>query len=184
MSLRCYLDNVILIKARPSLVERLERWIAAAHHKLVVRRLRRLRFQLEREAAPQPWTEVQAPWVVMLKDVCDALSMNDGERAAVLGREGAQALAEILETRPVPSPRKLLNARQAKALAHVREHGEINLSAYRQLCPGLSDETLRLDLADLVRRGRLKKNGAKRGTYYTRVLGREVMSADLGTRKR
>jgi ATP-dependent DNA helicase RecG len=37
---------------------------------------------------------------------------------------------------------------------------------YRQLCPDVSPETLRLDLADLVDRGVLLKIGSKKGTYY------------------
>jgi ATP-dependent DNA helicase RecG len=34
------------------------------------------------------------------------------------------------------------------------------------LCPGVSAETLRLDLVDLVDRGVLMRIGAKKGTYY------------------
>ena len=40
------------------------------------------------------------------------------------------------------------------------------MGIYRQICPYWSDETLRLDLASLVSRGLLAKNGAKRGTHY------------------
>lgn len=77
------------------------------------------------------------------------------------------ALAEILETRPVPRPYALLNERQALALAHVREHGRITNREYRELCSEVSAETLRLDLADLVARGMLVRSGRKKGTIYT-----------------
>ncbi len=67
-----------------------------------------------------------------------------------------------------PQPRwtRTMNERQAKALAYVRERGSITNREYRQLCPGLSSETLRLDLVDLVEKGLLLKIGAKKGTYY------------------
>jgi ATP-dependent DNA helicase RecG len=52
------------------------------------------------------------------------------------------------------------------ALAHVERHGRITNREYRDLCPGLSPETLRLDLSELVDKGLLLKVGAKRGTYY------------------
>ncbi|MCS7251371.1 MAG: ATP-binding protein [Anaerolineae bacterium] len=59
-----------------------------------------------------------------------------------------------------------MNERQLKALQYIREHGRITNREYQQLCPGVSPETLRLDLADLVHRGILLKIGEKRGTYY------------------
>ena len=60
----------------------------------------------------------------------------------------------------------LINERQAKALRYAREHGELDLGIYRELCPFWSDETLRLDLAGLVARGLLVKSGHNRGTCY------------------
>jgi hypothetical protein len=156
-------------KANLSLRERSERWIAATCHTTITGRLQRFREELEREMEPEPWTGLEAPMVLLLSDVCDALALNEDERANILGQRGERALTELLETRVTPrfhgSPRE----RQAKALTYVQEYGRINISAYRQLCPGLSDETLRLDLVDLARRGVLTKNGAKRGTYYTAV---------------
>jgi ATP-dependent DNA helicase RecG len=59
-----------------------------------------------------------------------------------------------------------LNDRQRCALAYARDRGSISLGVYRELCPGWSPETLRLDLADLVQRGILAKNGRKKGTRY------------------
>jgi ATP-dependent DNA helicase RecG len=59
-----------------------------------------------------------------------------------------------------------MNERQVRALTHVRENGSITNSEYHQLCPHVSAETLRLDLADLVEKGILLKIGSKRGTNY------------------
>ncbi len=59
-----------------------------------------------------------------------------------------------------------MNERQAKALAFLERTGRITNRDYQQLCPGVSAETLRLDLVDLVKKGVLLKVGAKRGTYY------------------
>jgi len=169
MSLLEGFEEMRLVKVGPSLKERLERWIAERHHRAVVRRLQSLREGVEREMEPESWTALEAPMVLLLADVCDALSLNEAERAIVLGQEGAQALAENLETRihPVPSPRPPMRERQAKALAYAREHGMIDLGAYRTLCPYWSDETLRLDLANLVKRGLLTRNGVNKGTHYT-----------------
>lgn len=70
------------------------------------------------------------------------------------------------ERPPLPAREAGMNERQLKALQYVREHGRITNREYQQLCPDVSPETLRLDLADLVRRGILLKIGDKRGTYY------------------
>lgn len=59
-----------------------------------------------------------------------------------------------------------MNERQLKALEFVQQHGAITNSDYRQLCPHVGAETLRLDLADMVTRGILLKIGDKRGTRY------------------
>jgi ATP-dependent DNA helicase RecG len=59
-----------------------------------------------------------------------------------------------------------MNERQTKALTYIHEHGRIRSRDYQDLCPDVSPETLRLDLADLVDRGVLLKIGQKRGTYY------------------
>ncbi len=70
------------------------------------------------------------------------------------------------ERPPLPTGEPPMNERQLKALQYIREHGRITNREYQQLCPGVSPETLRLDLVDLVRRGILLKIGEKRGTYY------------------
>jgi len=59
-----------------------------------------------------------------------------------------------------------MNERQARALTYIREHGSITNRDYQTICPDVSPETLRIDLADLVDRGILLKVGAKKGTYY------------------
>jgi ATP-dependent DNA helicase RecG len=68
--------------------------------------------------------------------------------------------------RAIPEWESNMNERQLQALSHIQKTGRITNRAYRQLCPDVSAETLRLDLADLVERGILLKIGAKRGTYY------------------
>lgn len=59
-----------------------------------------------------------------------------------------------------------LNPRQELALGYLGSHKRLNSSAYQELCPDVSSETLRRDLADLVDKGLLLKMGSKRGTYY------------------
>jgi len=59
-----------------------------------------------------------------------------------------------------------LNPRQEKALEYLAEHGRITNREYQELVPDVSPETIRRDLADLVKRGILLKIGEKRATYY------------------
>jgi ATP-dependent DNA helicase RecG len=59
-----------------------------------------------------------------------------------------------------------LNERQEQALAHLTESGRITNREYQQLCPDVSAETIRRDLADLVDKNLLLKIGEKRATYY------------------
>ena len=58
------------------------------------------------------------------------------------------------------------NHRQARALQYIRDNGSITNREYRTLIQGVSAETLRLDLADMVEKGILIKVGSKKGTYY------------------
>lgn len=60
----------------------------------------------------------------------------------------------------------LLNERQEKALAHLAERGRVTNREFQSLCPDVSAETIRRDLADLVNKGLLLKIGEKRATYY------------------
>ena len=58
------------------------------------------------------------------------------------------------------------NPRQQRALQYIRENGSITNREFRSCCQGVSSETLRLDLVNLVEQGVLLKVGTKRGTYY------------------
>jgi ATP-dependent DNA helicase RecG len=59
-----------------------------------------------------------------------------------------------------------LNERQEVALAYLAEHERITNREYQDLCPDVSPETIRRDLADLVQKDLLLKIGKKRATYY------------------
>lgn len=59
-----------------------------------------------------------------------------------------------------------LNPRQEMALDYLLEKGRITNGEYQDLCPDVSAETIRRDLADLVRKSLLLKIGEKRATYY------------------
>ena len=59
-----------------------------------------------------------------------------------------------------------MNERQIKALEFLQRYGAITNRDYRDLCPHVGPETLRLDLADLVTKGVVLKIGDKRGTRY------------------
>jgi len=58
------------------------------------------------------------------------------------------------------------NHRQAKALQYIRDNGSITNREYRTLIDGVSAETLRLDMVDMVEKGILIKVGSKKGTHY------------------
>ncbi len=70
-----------------------------------------------------------------------------------------QVILKVLELEP---SRRLYD----QALAHLAEQGRITNRDYQQLCPDVSPETIRRDLADLVDEGLLMKIGEKRATYY------------------
>jgi ATP-dependent DNA helicase RecG len=59
-----------------------------------------------------------------------------------------------------------LNERQEVALAYLADRGRITNRDFQELCPDVSAETIRRDLADLVGRNLLLKIGEKRATYY------------------
>ena len=59
-----------------------------------------------------------------------------------------------------------LNERQEQALAYLLEKERITNREYQELCPDVSSETIRRDLADLVSKNVLLKIGRKRATYY------------------
>lgn len=78
----------------------------------------------------------------------------------------AVTLYNSREKQAVPDWVRNTNHRQSRALQYIRDHGSITNREYRSLCQGVSAETLRLDLADMVERGILLKVGSKKGTYY------------------
>jgi ATP-dependent DNA helicase RecG len=59
-----------------------------------------------------------------------------------------------------------LNERQEVALDYLADRGRITNRDFQELCPDVSAETIRRDLADLVGRDLLLKIGEKRATYY------------------
>jgi ATP-dependent DNA helicase RecG len=77
-------------------------------------------------------------------------------------------LHNTLERAPVTTPswQSNMNERQMRAMNFIEQQGRITNRDYRQLCPDVNPETLRLDLVDLVDKGLLLKIGDKKGTYY------------------
>ncbi|MDX2160068.1 MAG: ATP-binding protein [bacterium] len=78
----------------------------------------------------------------------------------------AVTLRNSREKASIPDWVRNTNHRQSRALQYIKDHGSITNREYRSLCAGVSAETLRLDLADMVERGILLKVGSKKGTYY------------------
>jgi ATP-dependent DNA helicase RecG len=59
-----------------------------------------------------------------------------------------------------------LSDRQERALVYLTERGRITNREYQELCPDVSAETIRRDLADLVSKDLLLRIGDKKATYY------------------
>jgi len=78
----------------------------------------------------------------------------------------AVTLFNAREKQRAPEWTRNTNYRQARALQYIKEHGSITNREYRNLCQGISSETLRLDLVDMVEKGILLKVGSKKGTHY------------------
>lgn len=78
----------------------------------------------------------------------------------------AVTLFNARERQTAPDWARSTNHRQSRALQYIRDHGSITNREYRTLCQGVSAETLRLDLSDMVEKGILLKVGSKKGTYY------------------
>ncbi len=64
-----------------------------------------------------------------------------------------------------PAWAKGLNERQVEAMLYAGEHGRITNRAYQDLC-GVSRETVKRDLRELVRKKLLTSVGSGRGLYY------------------
>jgi ATP-dependent DNA helicase RecG len=75
-------------------------------------------------------------------------------------------LQNVRERPAMPVWQKDMNERQLRAVSFVQEKGRITNRDYRELCPSVTAETLRLDFADLVDKGVLLRIGDKKGTYY------------------
>ena len=78
----------------------------------------------------------------------------------------AVTLYNAREKQTPPEWTRNTNHRQARALQYIRDKGSITNREYRQICEGVSAETLRLDLVDMVEKGILVKVGSKKGTHY------------------
>jgi ATP-dependent DNA helicase RecG len=80
----------------------------------------------------------------------------------------SSASAQLVSSQPERQPWKhdFLNERQEQALAYVQQQGRITNSEFQEMAPGVSAETIRRDLADLVERNLLIRIGAKKATYY------------------
>jgi ATP-dependent DNA helicase RecG len=81
----------------------------------------------------------------------------------VLRRGSSPALAH---PRALPEWASRLNERQIRAMHYLQQNARITNRDYHDLCPDVSGETLRLDLADLADKGLVMKIGDKKGTYY------------------
>ena len=68
--------------------------------------------------------------------------------------------------RALPEWEGRMNERQFRALQYLQEYGRITNREYRDICPDVSPETVRLDFTDLVDKGLVMKVGDKKGTYY------------------
>jgi|YNPNPStandDraft_1061719.scaffolds.fasta_scaffold14713_3 ATP-dependent DNA helicase RecG len=74
--------------------------------------------------------------------------------------------SEEIPSDPQALARLGLNERQVQAVLYAAEKGRITSRELQDLCPEVSGETLRRDLADLISRGLLLKVGERRATYY------------------
>lgn len=86
--------------------------------------------------------------------------------AAPSAKAATQPAQPVDEAAPVSVNAQGLNERQARAAQYLQNHGRITNRDYQTLCPDVSAETLRLDLADMVDKGVLMRIGEKKGTYY------------------
>ncbi|MDI9597851.1 MAG: hypothetical protein QM220_10045 [Atribacterota bacterium] len=60
-----------------------------------------------------------------------------------------------------------MNRRQILAMEYIKKIGKITNKNYREMFPGISNETARLDLIEMVRKKLLYKKGEKKGAFYT-----------------
>jgi ATP-dependent DNA helicase RecG len=110
---------------------------------------------------PSPkFTATAYAFTVTMSNVRERRAMQNITLTPVAATESADAAA-------VPATSGLtVNERQARALQYVRDHGRITNKDFQTLCPNVTAETLRIDLADLVDKNVLMRVGEKKGTYY------------------
>jgi ATP-dependent DNA helicase RecG len=78
----------------------------------------------------------------------------------------SNGLPGMMKERAAPEWSGRLNDRQIRALQYLQLNNRITNREYQGLCPDVTPETLRLDLADLVDKGLVVRIGDKKGTYY------------------
>jgi ATP-dependent DNA helicase RecG len=88
------------------------------------------------------------------------------EKTVVVTLKRGVGIVPPLRFAPAEDTGVRLNERQVKAIQFLKQYGRITNREYRDLCPDVSAETLRLDLADLVDKGAVLKIGDKKGTFY------------------
>lgn len=59
-----------------------------------------------------------------------------------------------------------LNKRQIKSIEYIKKQGNITNREYQNLCSGISRETLRKDLNDLIVKKIIVRRGQNKGVYY------------------
>jgi ATP-dependent DNA helicase RecG len=89
----------------------------------------------------------------------------DNSFSVVLWQADKASVPAIIQPLEV-DPTLGLNERQFMALQHLARNERITNSTLRELCPRVSGETLRLDLAAMVDMGLLVRMGDRKGTYY------------------
>ncbi len=87
-----------------------------------------------------------------------------GVRLILRGPKGVPLSAFV--TDPESLARLGLNERQVQIVLGLSERGRLTSRECQELCPQVSAETLRRDLADLITRGLILKVGESRATYY------------------
>jgi hypothetical protein len=94
MAVTSGLSEMRVVKG-PSVRERIEAWVTAQHRAPTVEALADFRQGLEADMAPEPLADLEAPAVLFLADICEALGLTEKERAAVLGTDGQAALLQL-----------------------------------------------------------------------------------------
>jgi ATP-dependent DNA helicase RecG len=87
-----------------------------------------------------------------------------GVRLVLYGPKGVPLSTFMAD--PQSLARLGLNERQVQIVLSLNERGRLTSRECQELCPQVSAETLRRDLADLIARGLLLKVGESRATYY------------------